>query len=277
MGMRASVKALEAAGMAPEEIDMVLVTTASPDYAYPSTACLIQAGLGMKGGIAIDISVACTGLAFALDMAWRYLETGDVKNILVVSAETLTQGVDYADRSTAVLFGDGAGACIVSQGEGIFSASISSDPEGIRHLYRRYQRNCHVFSDNSDTSEYDLFPIEKIGTAFMNGREVYKFATRAMPQAVRTACGRVGMTPEELDLIIPHQANLRIIETAAKNLKIEMGKMCVNIEKYGNTSSASIAIALDECIREGRVKKGDKICLVGFGAGLTYGAAVFEY
>lgn len=277
MGMKASQKALEAAGMGPSDIDMVLVTTVCPDYAYPSTACFIQAALGIQGGIATDISVACTGLSFALDMAWRYLQTGDVKNILVVSAEALTQGVDYQDRSTAVLFGDGAGACVVSAGEGMFASCQSTDPGGLQHIYRKYPRNSHVFNDYADTSEFDLFPHEKIGTVYMNGREVYKFATKAMPKAVFAACEKAGITPGDLDLIIPHQANLRIIETAVKNMKISMEKVCVNIEKYGNTSSASIAIALDECVRDGRVKRGDKVCVVGFGAGLTYGATVFTY
>lgn len=276
MGAEASKKAIEAAGIDALEIDMVLVATVTPTYFFPSTSCLIQGEVGAKNAFSIDISVACSGFAYALDMAHRYLATSDVKTVLVVGTENLTQMLDYTDRATCVLFGDGAGACIVQKSDGMFGSFLRSDASGGKYIYnKRERKNLPFFDDCEDTHE--PFPAEKTDSVFMNGREVYKFATRAMPEAVIEACGRAGITPDDLDVVIPHQANVRILNTAAKNLKLPYEKMFVNIEKYSNTNSASMLIGLDECVREGRLKRGDKVCVVGFGAGLTYGACVFEY
>ncbi len=270
MGVLAARQALKAAGISPEEIDLILCTTVTGDYRYPSTACLIQGELGANNAFAMDVAAACTGSVYALDMARRYLETGDVKTVLQVSAEALSQTTDYTDRGSAILFGDGAGAVVLQKGEGLFASALFSDPDQGQHLHCPLPRQALPFGGGTPAGG-------ERGLTYMNGREVYKFAIRAMPAAVQAACQKAGIAVEELDLIIPHQANLRIIETAAKALKVPLEKICVNIHKYGNTSSASIMLCLDEAIREGRITPGDRICCVGFGAGLTYGAVVMEY
>lgn len=277
MGELAARKALEAAGTTPEELDLILCTTVTGDFLFPSTACMIQGALGAHNAFAYDIAAACTGAVYALDQARLYLASGEVKTILLVSAETLTQATDYTDRGSCILFGDGAGAAVVKAGDGLFGASLHSDPSGACHLYAKKPRQELPFARKPVPFEEELFPILKEGGTVMNGREVYKFATRAMPKAVRGACAKVGITVDDLDLLLPHQANLRIIETAVKALGIAEEKVYNNIHKYGNTSSATVMTCLDECVRQGRLRRGDKLCLVGFGAGLTYGAAVLEY
>ena len=270
MGEMAARKALEDAGVSPEEIDLILCTTVTGDFRYPSAACLIQGQLGAKNAFAMDIAAACAGSVYALDMARRYLATGDVKTILQISAEALSQTTDYTDRGTAILFGDGAGAAVLRGGDGLFASALFSAPDCGQNIHCAFPRRSLPFGGGTPAGE-------ETGLTYMNGREVYKFATRAMPAAIQAACQRAGIGVEDLDYIIPHQANLRIIETAAKALKVPLEKICVNIQKYGNTSSASIMICLDESLREGRIKAGDRICMVGFGAGLTYGAVVMEY
>lgn len=275
MGAQAAKAALEAAGLSAADMDMILVSTVSPDYETPSTACMIQREIGAANAFAVDVNVACTGFAFALDMARRYLATGDVEHVLVVGAETLSQMTNYADRSTCVLFGDGAGACVAKGSDKRFASYMRSDAAGTHLIYSKKPRKSNPLLD--DTEPLEPFPIECRDGIFMNGREVYKFATKIMPQAVRKACEKLEVAVTDLALIVPHQANARIIETAVKSLGIAAEKVYVNIEKYGNTSSASVAIALDECVRDGKIKHGDLICIVGFGAGLTYGADVFEF
>lgn len=276
MGAQAAKSALEAAGLSGGDIDMVLVSTVSPDYDTPSTACLIQREIGASNAFAFDINVACTGLAFTLDMARRYLATGDVEHVLIVGAETLSQLVNYADRATCVLFGDGAGACVVKASEKKFASYLKSDATGAHLIYCKKSRKKNPFL-SGDTEPNEPFEHTFSDAIFMNGREVYKFATRTMSDAVRKACEKINISTSELKLVIPHQANARIIETAVKSLGLPGEKVYINIEKYGNTSSASIMIALDECIRDGKIVRGDLVCIVGFGAGLTYGADVFEY
>jgi len=270
MGELAARQALEAAGVTPDEIDLILCTTVTADYRYPSAACLIQGGLGAGRAFAMDVAAACTGSVYALDLARRYLETGDVDTVLLVSTEALSQATDYTDRGSAILFGDGAAAAVLQKGEGLFASALFSEPDLNRHLYCPLPRQALPFGGGIPARE------EKALT-FMNGREVYKFAVRVMPAAARAACEKAGIAVEELDLIIPHQANLRIIETAAKALQIPMEKICVNIQKYGNTSSASIPIALDEMAGKGQLLSGDLIIIAGFGAGLTYGAHLIKW
>lgn len=276
MGTLAAKVALESAGLDASDVDMIIVTTVTPDFIIPSTACIIQTRLGAENAFALDISVACSGLAYALDMARRYL-SDEVKNILVVCTESLTQITNYDDRASCILFGDGAGACVLTASDNRFASYLRSDPTGTRFLYAKLPRRTTPFSTQD---EEPLEPFEMPATAdgiYQNGREVYKFATKAMPLAVEQACQKYGVKPNGLDLIIPHQANARIIETAVKNLGLPEEKVYVNIHNYGNTSSASIAIGLDECVKNGVIKRGSLLCLVGFGAGLTYGACVFEY
>lgn len=280
LGANAAKQALDAAKLSPDDIDMVIATTVTSDFSSPAMACLIQKALKIPHAIALDVNVACTAFCFAVDMARRYLATGDIRHVLLVSAEALSQITNYDDRTTCVLFGDGAGACVLTannDSQQIYGSFQDCDATGAEFIYAKHSRHTHPFNavDNNDCEE--MFPIEWHDTLYMNGREVYKFATRAMPEAVEKACEKAGISVQDLALIIPHQANLRIVEAASKRLNIDPEKIFTNIEKYGNTSSASCAIALDEVVRSGRLTPGDAVCLVGFGAGLTYGATVFTY
>lgn len=278
MGLEAARKALKAAGIEANDIDMLIATTVTPDYITPSVACIIQSKLEAQNAFAFDINAACAGFTYAVDMARRYLATGGVKTVLIVSTETLSQVVDYADRSTCVLFGDGAGACVLSAADTVFGVFLHCDPAGTSNIYAKNPRRSIPFFDGAEpAAELLPFPTQTIGSIHMDGRDVYKLATKAMPEAVIKSCENAGVAVNDLALLIPHQANLRIIETAAKNLGMPMKKIYVNIHDYGNTSSVSVVIALDECARAGTIKRGDLICLVGFGAGFIYGACVLEY
>ena len=278
MGELAARKALEVAGVLPGELDLIICTTVTPDYLFPSCACMIQGALGAANAFAFDAGAACAGSVYGIDMARRYLAFDDIKTALLVSAETLSQVANYKDRGSCILFSDGAGAIVAKRGEGLpYGSCLRSDPGGAHQLYCKNKRKDTPFYSGDAPFEGELFEAEVIGELFMNGQEVYKFATAAMPEVVRGACEKAGFVPSELDLVVPHQANLRILETAAKRLGLPMEKLCVTIHRYGNNSSASVLIGLDECVREGRIKEGHRISLVGFGAGLTYGAAAFEY
>jgi len=277
MGELASRRALEAAGITPEEIDVIICSTITSDYITPSCACMIQGALGAKNAFAMDIGAACAASIYSFDMARRYLAFDDVKNVLVVGSETLSQIANYEDRGTCILFGDGAGAAVLKRGnKGAYGASIHSDPDGAQYLYAKNPRKSTPFYTAAPFEGEPFSPIEN-GALFMNGQEVYKFATAAMPQVIRQACERASFEPVDLDMVLPHQANLRILETAAKRLGLPMEKICITIDRYGNNSSASVLICLDECVRDGRIKDGNRICMVGFGAGLTYGAVALEY
>jgi len=278
MGAMAGEQALKAAGIPALEVDMILVTTVTPDFYTPSTACQIQLTLGAKSAFAFDISVACSGVAYAFDMARRYLADGDVKTVLVISTERLSQITNYEDRASCILFGDGAAASVLRASGKRFSSYLKSDMDGSHLLYATRPLREVPFVDNGIPVR-EIFPGQEkgYGGIVMGGNDVYKFATRVMPEAVTKACEKLAITPAQLDLIIPHQANYRIIETAMKKLALPMEKCHVNIHDYGNTSSASMAIGLDECVREGLIKRGDMVCMVGFGAGLIYGTCVFEY
>lgn len=277
MGAMASKRAVEMAGIDIQEIDLILCTTVWGDFYNPSTACMIQRELGIEDAIAFDMNTACTGIACAIDTARRYIATGDVRKALIVCAETLSQMTDYTDRSTCVLFGDGAGACIVEGAEGLYGSCQGSDASGVHHLYAKRERQDTPFGKAVQVSPWDPFPYERLGSIVMNGPEVYKFATKTMAMAVRKSCEKAGITVEDIDMLLPHQANIRIVQTAIKNLKMPAEKVAVNIQKYGNSSSATLAICLDEWIRDGKIQRGDTICLVGFGSGLTYGSVVMTY
>ena len=277
MGANAAEEALKNANLDATDIDLIIVSTATPDYVTPSTACFIANEIGATNAVCFDVSCACAGFVYALDMANRYLVDDEYKNILVVSSEMLSKITDYSDRSTCVLFGDGAGACVVQKSDKLFACHLGADVSGISKLFGRGIAPSNPFMKSEFDRLSDGF-IESNGhSLYMDGREVYKFATKIMPKAVKIACEKAGITPEDLDLIVPHQANIRIVETAAKNLKLPLEKFYINVEKYGNTSSASIPICLAEAISDGSIKRGDKICIVGFGAGLTYAAAVIEW
>jgi len=268
MGTNASKEAIEAAGISASQIDMIIATTVTPDYLFPSMSSLIMRELMIEDCVPIDVNVACTGLGVTLDMARRYLIDGTAKYILLCCAESLSQYADYTDRSTCVLFGDAAGAMIVEASDKMFVSFINGIPAGSEHLYCKRPRRATPF--------YPDVP-EESDLIYMNGREIYKFTAKAIPEAVEKACEKAGIAVDDIDMIFAHQANARIIETAVKNLDIPPEKIYMNIHRYGNTSSATMATCLDECVREGKIKRGDKICFAGFGAGLLYAASILEY
>ncbi|MFG6115569.1 beta-ketoacyl-ACP synthase III [Halobacillus sp. MO56] len=257
MAFRASERALENAGVKAEDLDMILVATVTPDTPFPSVSCMIQERLGAKGAAAMDVSAACTGFMYGLSTAKQFIESGDYKNILVVGVEKLSKIVDWDDRNTAVLFGDGAGAAVVgpvSEGKGILSYELGADGAGGEHLYQ----------DEEDH-------------LYMNGREVFKFAVRRMPEASVNVVEKAGFNKEDVDYLIPHQANIRIMEAARERLGISEEKMAIKVNKYGNNSAASIPIALSEAVEEGKIKEDDLVVLVGFGGGLTWGAVALRW
>ena len=278
IGAEAAKKAIADAGIDVSEIDLIICATVTPDFYTPSTACLIQREIGAIGSMAIDINCACTGFDYGLDMARRYLlSEDDVNTVLLVSAEELSKFTDYTDRSSCILFGDGAAAFVLERKyDALYSAYLGADGNGAKFLVSRAMRSENVFRTNKE--DFDMgMPETKLHYFTQDGKEVYKFATKALPLAVTKACEKAGISPEDLDAIVPHQANVRIIETAAKNLGVSMDKMVVYIDRYDNTSSASIPIAFCDAVAEGRIKRGDKICFVGFGGGLTYAGIIFEY
>ena len=239
-------------------------------------ACVIQGAIGAVNAVAFDINAACAAFVYALDMAHMYLQHG-YHHVLIISAEGLSKITDYTDRSTCVLFGDAAGACVVGWSEKGFASVLGADGTGANTLFARRPLNEVPFVEQVDPQSIDGFPdVGRPGVLYMNGREVYKFAVSAMSHALKEACEKFGTTPAELDLIVPHQANLRIIQSAAKELGLPLERFYVNIDRYGNTSSACIPVGLSELGEAGELKPGRKIGLVGFGAGLVYGGCVFE-
>lgn len=274
MALISAKKAIENAKLKPEDIDLVIVTTVTPDMMFPSTACILQAKLGIRNNIpCFDIEAACSGFVYGVEVASKMMKSGYYKNALVVSSEKLSGILDWQDRNTCVLFGDGSGAVVLS----------TSDEENVGIL------DTVLGADGSDTATLklpaggSLMPATKETVENrqhflqMNGREVFKHAVKIMGEKSFEVIERYGITPDEISLLIPHQANTRIIESVAKRLKLPMEKVFVNIEKYGNTSSASIPIALDEALKAGKIKKGDYILFVAFGAGLTWGATLVKW
>lgn len=256
MGAEAARRALDGAGLSAEDVGMIVVSTSTPDYFFPSVSCRIQRELGAFSAFCFDLSAACTGSIYALDIASRYLETGGVRHCLVIATETLSTVTDYADRTTCVLFGDAAGAVVLSRGEslGVLSSFLATDARGWESLYAR-------------------IPEKTV----MDGKEVYKFAVGAMPEAINRVLADAGKSMEDVRWIVPHQANIRIIESVVDKYHLPPGKVKITIGRYGNTSSSTIFVALDELNRAGELGKGDLVLMVGFGAGLTYGAILVEW
>lgn len=276
MGTEAAKQALREAGVTADQIDLVIGTTVTGDFLTPSMSCMVAGELGMTEVPCMDLNAACAGFVYALDVAQKYLASGDVKRILIVSSEMVTRMVDYTDRSTCVLFGDGAGAMVVAKGEGGFATYISGDPSGAEKIFTKLPMSDSPFRTKTPQWKNPLMQDYPLGLMYMDGNDVYKFAVSAMPRAVEIAAKRLGITADQLDLIVPHQANIRIVQTAMKKLGLPMERCYCNIDEYGNTSSACIPVCLHELRQAGRLKSGMKICLVGFGAGLVYGAAAFE-
>ncbi len=272
MAVVAAERALEAAGVKPEEIDLIIVATATPDHIFPATACIVQDRLGCPNAGAFDLSAGCTGFIYALVTGAGFVACGSMQNVLVIGSETLSKILNWEDRSTCVLFGDGAGAVVLSrapEGTGLLSSYLGSDGAGGRMLQIPAGGSrmpiCHQHVD------------AHLQCLHMNGREVYRFAVKVIGEAALEAVRRAGLEKEDIDLLIPHQANIRIIEAAAKRLELPMDRVVVNVDRYGNTSSASVPIALDEALRAGRLKPGDNVVMVGFGAGLTWGAVAMKW
>lgn len=272
MSLIAAQRALTDAGVAAEELDLVILATASPDHAFPSTACLVQDRLGAKNAAAFDLSAGCSGFVYSLGVASQMVKSGLYNKILIIGAETLSSIINWQDRNTCVLFGDGAGAAVVGEveeGYGILGIDLGADGNGGKYLFQP------AGGSRKPASEETVANHEH--TIHMNGPEVFKFAIQILGKTAKKALAKAGMKPEELDLLVPHQANLRIITSAAKRLKMPMEKVWVNVDKYANTSAASIPIALCEAQSAGALKKGDNVLLAGFGAGLTWASIVLKW
>lgn len=272
MGKAAALQVMQDTGLTPLDLDAIVYATASPDRLLPSQACDLQAILGAKNAAAFDVGAACSGFLYALNVAEGLVAAEQAKTILVVAAEKLTSIMDWTDRTTAVLFGDGAGATIVrpaTSGRGILSTYMKSDGTLAELLYRPGGGAAHPPSEEllKDRSYYIK----------MAGREVFKAAVLSMADACDQALQRAGLIADDIDLLIPHQANIRIIESTAKHAGLPMDKVYVNVERYGNTSAASIAIALDEAVRTGRLMPGMTVMLCAFGAGFTWASMVVRW
>lgn len=263
----AAQKALASAKIAPEEIELILVCTCSPDMLFPSVACILQDKLKIKKAAAFDLSAACSGFNFGLATAASFIESGKYKKILLVGADTLTKYLDWTDRGTCILFGDGAGAVVLNatdKNEGVLDSYLMA--EG--HLGH------NLIMPGGGSRD----PGQKNGRFIrMDGKEVFKFAVRALESSIKEVLKISGFSVPDIDLLIPHQANIRIINHVIKKMGLSKEKIYVNLQKYGNTSAASVPIALDEALNEGRIKSGDLLVMAGFGAGLTYGANIIRW
>lgn len=278
MGARAAENALKSADFSAEDVDLIIVSTCTPDFFYPAMSCLIQKLIGAKNASCFDVNSACTGFITSLDIAHSFLCSGKHKNVLIVSSEKLSQQVDYTDRASCILFGDAAGAVLLRSSDKPFCSYLGAQGDEFEALYCKvnYDSNCPWYGDIDRFYENRFDTPEKQRFLIQDGKAVYKFAVNAMADAVRNAAARGNYDLSQIDIVIPHQANLRIIEKAAELLGIPSEKVYTNIEHMGNVSSACIPICLNELRTAGRIVPGMKICLVGFGAGLTYGSAIME-
>lgn len=264
---KAALAALEVANILPSELELIIVATSTPEHTFPSTASLVQDWLGAGRAGAFDLSAACSGFVYALDMAAQAIRSGSKRNALVIGAETMSRILDWQDRGTCILFGDGAGAVILSAGEeegGVLASLLRSDGAG-----------CDVLS--LPTPNVLDANGHKIGKMYMLGSEVFKFATRVVDESLRQVAEYAGVNLEEVRLIVPHQANQRIIASAAKKLKLEESRFMSNVDKYGNTSAASIPIALCEAVQQGKIQDDDYVAFVGFGGGLAWAAMLVKW
>ena len=271
LGTLAARRALEDAKVHPDEIDLIICATATPDFPWPATACLIQDRVGARRAAAFDLSAACSGFVFGLATAAAFIQSGTMQRILVIGVDSLTKQVNWQDRNTCVLFGDGAGAAVVgpcAPDEGILASSMGTDGGGFDQIWLEGGGNvCPVSIHSGDKRNY----IQ------MKGAEVYKFAIKIMGETSIDALCMADLTPKDVDLFLPHQANIRIIQAAAERMGLPMEKVFLNVERYGNTSAGSIGIAMVEALEQGRIHRGDVLVTVGFGAGLTWGANVIRW
>ncbi|MEZ5357643.1 MAG: beta-ketoacyl-ACP synthase III [Candidatus Zixiibacteriota bacterium] len=274
MAVEAAKNALDMAGMKPEDIDLLIIASVTPDYRLPSQACIVQDKLGMVNAAAFDIVAACAGFIHGLSLGQAYIGTGQYKRIMVIGAEKLSYITNYKDRNTCVLFGDAAGAAILvptDEDTGILSTFIKSDGTLAKLLYIPAGGVHNPYSMNGSGPAPEDYFLQ------MQGNEIYKHAVRSMGNAAERVITMSGLEKKDVDWLVPHQANIRIIQATAKRIDLSMDKVVLNIEKYGNTSAASVPLALDEAIRNGRIKHGDNIVSVAFGGGLTWGAVLFRW
>lgn len=265
LGLIAAQRALEMAGLAATDLDLIIVATSTPDFIFPSTACLIQGKLGNKGAAAFDVQAVCAGFAYALGIAEKFIRSGSHKRALVIGTEVFSRILDWNDRGTCVLFGDGAGAVVLEASEhaGILATAMHADgsQSGILNVPGQ------------------LCGGQVTGDPFlrMDGQAVFKFAVRVLADVAEEVCQAAGIQTSEIDWLIPHQANIRIIEATGKKLGVDRSKVIVTVDRHGNTSAASVPLALDEAVRDGRIKRGQKVLLEGVGGGFTWGAALLEF
>jgi len=268
LSLEAARMALKDAGVDAHELDLIVVATVTGDHLWPATACQIQGELGAESAAAYDISAACAGFIYGLANVGSLIATGQVKKALLIGADCLTKQMDWTDRSTCILFGDGAGACVLEahQGSdrGLIATVMKSDGKAFKHIILERGGNKYPYADPAGADKSCFIK--------MNGQEVYRYAVHAMGEACEAVLAKAGMSTDEVDLFVPHQANLRIIESAAKRLDLPWEKVFINVDRYGNTSGASVPLALDEARRSGTLKQGMTVLTVGFGAGLVWGA-----
>ena len=272
MAAVAGLRAIRTAGIEPEDIDLILLGTLTPDYWMPSTAALVKEAIGNTKAAAFDVMAACSGFVYAFATAQAYIASGQAKHVLVIGAELLTRFLDYTDRGTCILFGDGAGAVVLSASEepgGALGVEMTTEPRGAYMIW--LPAGGAKAPPSAETVARGEHYVR------MEGKETYRFATKTLASTALESIRRSGLQPSDIDLFIPHQANIRIVEAVAKGLDLPMDKMYVNLDRYGNTSAASVPIALAEAVNEGRVKIGDRIVMVAFGAGFTSGAVTVEW
>lgn len=272
LAVEAAVKALTIANLRPTDLDLIICSTSTPEYIFPATACLVQDQLGATKAGAFDLLAACSGFIYALNMGAQAIRSGSIKNALIIGTETLSRFVNWKDRNTCILFGDGAGAFVLQASDqpgGVLSAVMHSDGSGA-DLLAIDGGGSHFPATESSVHEGKHY-------IKMDGKEVFRFATRVMTSATQEALDAAGLKVEDIRWIVPHQANIRIIQAAARGLKLPMDRFIVNLQDYGNTSTASIPIAMVEAVEKGQIKAGDKLVMVGFGAGLTWGALAAEW
>lgn len=272
LASEAARQAIAMAGLAADEIDLILLATSTPDDLF-GTACRVQADLGATRAVAFDLTAACSGFVFGLVTAAQYIYTGVYQNVLLIGADVLSRWVDWSDRRTCVLFGDGAGAVVLQANERdrLLGFELRSDGTQNHYLNLAYQPEAKPLVDDTAISQGSFAPIT------MNGQEVYRFAARRVPEVIEKALFRANLSTEDIDWLLLHQANQRILNAVATRLKIPSEKVISNLANYGNTSAASIPLALDEAVRQGNVQAGQTIATSGFGAGLTWGAAIFQW
>jgi 3-oxoacyl-[acyl-carrier-protein] synthase-3 len=265
LAVQAANRALEYAGVAADSLDLIIVATSTPDFIFPSTACLVQNKLGNRGAMAFDVQAVCSGFVYALTIAEKFIRSGSHKRALVVGAETFSRILDWQDRGTCVLFGDGAGAVVLeAAGEpGILATAMHADGS--------YNGILNVPGQ--------IVGGKVTGDPFlrMDGQAVFKFAVKALAEVARECCDTAGVAPDSVDWLVPHQANIRIIEATAKKMGLGLDKVVVTVDRHGNTSAASIPLALDEAVRDGRIQRGQRVMLEGVGGGFTWGAVLFQF